>query len=560
MAKKFVRGITDIKTITNQDFDTNNVNDLLSDGEHNYIHRKKGKSEEYHNLTDNLKTVSSDNTDLLTVTNDNKTTNSATLHPQHDSQKEQSIESTRNTITIEHGDNATSETTKVDTNPQVVLEHGKLTSSDGGLTFSHIEASETTDVSLSTNFKQNNVAALTTSDTSGGTSLISIETGIPDYYGNSFIINQTSLTNKINSIVDSIENYQERIKLNVGTGQTYSTIQEALDTINDSSVNKVYDIICHEGNHYFTMMNSKLPDYVNIVGSTGCYEDVVIIGELPNNSDDNTISQTSTFNVSKNNNFENVTITARNMRYTIHDESAGVDKDWCRRVTNCHIVHYGNNDVYTYRQGIGESTSGLWINTRAWGEGGSSGSKSYFNNVIFESPVQPYYIHEPLAPDSTEPYLKLFSNCVFKTTKDEYKGYGGGFTVDNNTQRANGKNTIILNNCSFQRAKIKIDGDVPIDIRVYGSNTTPIQVSNIVNFPKTDKTMLFYYDGNDPLTGFEQLTIDTSKGYEYVIKATQSTPANELVGVNVSGAVVKGQTVMTSNDKYIYNGNQLIIN
>ena len=41
MGKKIVRGITDIKTITKQGFDTNNVNDLLSDGEHNYIHRKK---------------------------------------------------------------------------------------------------------------------------------------------------------------------------------------------------------------------------------------------------------------------------------------------------------------------------------------------------------------------------------------------------------------------------------------------------------------------------------------------------------------------------------------
>ena len=126
MAKKFVRGITDVKTITNQDFDTNNVNDLLSDGQYNYIHRKKGKTEEYHNLTDNIKTLSSDNTDLLTVTNNNKTTNTATLHPKHDAQKEQVIESTRDTITINHGENGTAEKTTVDTNPQKVLEHENL--------------------------------------------------------------------------------------------------------------------------------------------------------------------------------------------------------------------------------------------------------------------------------------------------------------------------------------------------------------------------------------------------------------------------------------------------
>ena len=126
MAKKFVRGITDVKTINNQDYDTNNVNDLLSDGQYNYIHRKKGKTEEYHNLTDNIKTVSSDNTDLLTVTNNNKTTNTATLHPKHDAQKEQVLESTRNTIAINHGTNGTAEKTTVDTNPKKVLEHENL--------------------------------------------------------------------------------------------------------------------------------------------------------------------------------------------------------------------------------------------------------------------------------------------------------------------------------------------------------------------------------------------------------------------------------------------------
>ena len=131
MAKKFVRGITDVKTINNQDFDTNNVNDLLSDGQYNYIHRKKGKNEEYHNLTDNIKTISSDNTELLSVTNYNKTTNTALLSPKHDNQKEQVLESTRNTITIHHGTNGTAEKTTVDTNPQKVLEHENLTVGDG---------------------------------------------------------------------------------------------------------------------------------------------------------------------------------------------------------------------------------------------------------------------------------------------------------------------------------------------------------------------------------------------------------------------------------------------
>ena len=146
MAKKIVRGITDVKTITNQDFDTNNVNDLLSDGQYNYIHRKKGENEEYHNLTDNIKTISSDNTELLAVTNNNKTTNTATLHPKHDAQKEQVLESTRNTISIHHGTNATSEKTTVDTNPKKVLEHENLISNSQYVTIEHDEDSNTSEI------------------------------------------------------------------------------------------------------------------------------------------------------------------------------------------------------------------------------------------------------------------------------------------------------------------------------------------------------------------------------------------------------------------------------
>lgn len=83
MANKIVRGITDVKTITKQGFDTNNVNDLLSDGEHSYIHRKKKDgTEEYHNLTNNVKTITSTNTDLLKVTNHNNSDNTVTLTPQ----------------------------------------------------------------------------------------------------------------------------------------------------------------------------------------------------------------------------------------------------------------------------------------------------------------------------------------------------------------------------------------------------------------------------------------------------------------------------------------------
>ena len=125
MAKKFVRGVTGIEDIESYDKTLTNVNDILSDGQDTYVHTKKGKTESYYKLTDSLKSVVSDNSDLITVTKDD-TTNTATLSPKHDSQKEQSLESTRQTVSIQKGANGTSETTKVDTNPQKVLEHDNL--------------------------------------------------------------------------------------------------------------------------------------------------------------------------------------------------------------------------------------------------------------------------------------------------------------------------------------------------------------------------------------------------------------------------------------------------
>lgn len=147
MAKKFVRGITGVKNINKQGLDTNNVNDLLSDGEHNYIHRKKkDKTEEYHNLTNNLKTIEATNNGLLTVKNENNTKNKATLTVHHDPQKEQKLYSTDGTIDIVHGDNGTGEFTNVDVDPKKVLTHENLVSNSDYITLSHNGNSNKTEI------------------------------------------------------------------------------------------------------------------------------------------------------------------------------------------------------------------------------------------------------------------------------------------------------------------------------------------------------------------------------------------------------------------------------
>lgn len=294
MAKKFVRGITDIKTINNQDLDTNNVNDLLSDGEHNYIHRKNGKRDEYHNLTDNIKSIYSDDDTLLSVTNENSKYNKATLHPKHDVQKEQVLDSERTTITINHAPNATAEKTKVDTNPQKVLEHGNLLAySDSGLTVNHQDGETTTKIALADEFLKNNAGNLASSDNT-----ITLEATQSTYGKNYNVKLSQTLVDTINSKTDivtyttqTLEGFGSYRIVNIPSDHFYlGVVSIAQDNITNTFIvddnHQLYhylnnlnffggnaiksgDILITKGNNTFTLSSSNTTgientSYVNV--------------------------------------------------------------------------------------------------------------------------------------------------------------------------------------------------------------------------------------------------------------------------------------------------------
>lgn len=148
MSKNFVREINNIKDITKQSYLTNKVNDLLSTKKHNYIRKETNN---YHCLTDNLKTLASSNNSLLAVTNYNETTNKAMLHPKHDATKEQVLKTTKYTIDITRAPNDSEEKTSIDTNPRKVLEHDKLIAGSN-LTKIHEDGSTTTTLKMSDAF------------------------------------------------------------------------------------------------------------------------------------------------------------------------------------------------------------------------------------------------------------------------------------------------------------------------------------------------------------------------------------------------------------------------
>lgn len=109
------------------------------------------------------------NSKITKVTNDINTINTKLPY------KENKVESSRKTITVTHGEEGTSATTKVDTNPQKVLEHDNLKVGEK-LVKTHNESSNDTTISLDRNFiSQVNKA---TSDVSGKQDKLTTSGGI----------------------------------------------------------------------------------------------------------------------------------------------------------------------------------------------------------------------------------------------------------------------------------------------------------------------------------------------------------------------------------------------
>lgn len=117
-------------------------------------------------------------------------------------------------------------------------------------------------------------------------------------------------------------------------------------------------------------------------------------GALPVTANDADITATSTLWLRKTARLENLTITARNMRYPVHSEASGAAPDARHDIVNCWIEHHGNDDVVAYRAANGLPAGNVWNAPKAWGYGSSSGIYERFENVTFVSPTEAWYVHD----------------------------------------------------------------------------------------------------------------------------------------------------------------------
>ncbi|MEK3911364.1 glycoside hydrolase family 99-like domain-containing protein [Paenibacillus sp. FSL H7-0331] len=231
------------------------------------------------------------------------------------------------------------------------------------------------------------------------------------------------------SAVTVTEGYVETVALTVkpdGTGDFISP-KLANDSIQDSSPEKQYIILIYPG--VYTEKNWVVKPYTTLRGTDR--ETVILKGENSPSATNLEITNQSTIWLKGTANLENLTITARNMRYPVHSEDSGNNKDAVHIVKNSHIEHYGNLEAVNYRNswvaahpGVTPPTdldpTKVWggisgVGSHAWGYGSASGVRETVYGSSFVSKADGWYVHN--REDFTKPQINVINNSRIVSTE-----------------------------------------------------------------------------------------------------------------------------------------------
>lgn len=318
-------------------------------------------------------------------------------------------------------------------------------------------------------------------------------------------------------IPNTVVRQKEIINITVGIGKDFSTITDAVHSITPSE-NKVFNILIDDGT--YSEYAITLPNNVNLIGASGNREKCIIRGELPDSASSDEITVNSTINLMYSNRLENLTITAKNLRYPIHSESGGNVTDWTQILNNCYVEHLGNH-----------SPNSTWTSCHAWGEGASSGAYAEFNNCVFKGTVEPWYVHEPVdIPDNPKPYHHVLNNCDIINTSVRTTPYWIISAKIDNTTDKGVISTVDFNGCNFGNGCVSVSGDYDINVNIHGYNNVAIVRGKTSNYPSTDYTTVKTYVGTDTLT--KNTVLMYADGINLVKKANASTPKHMIAGVS----------------------------
>ena len=260
-----------------------------------------------------------------------------------------------------------------------------------------------------------------------------------------------------------IEKRQDRTALNKYDVHIYEGVYDIVSYLNaDAIANK-------------TIRGLEIENFVKLTG-IGSRERIILRGEMPTDTADDVVTNISTLNTVTGGSMENLTVTARNMRYVVHADAGVTTKDYEQTIKNCYFEHFGNDEKFT------------WNMCSAWGSGNHSGSFREFENCTFISKMQSAWgIHTNTKFD--KPAYTRAINCTFINKSDD------GMSITLNGLGSEQINIFEFIGCKFNGfiRVANMSGGLADDIKVigYGNQVVPHKFQN------TDGTLREYIDFTD---------------------------------------------------------------
>lgn len=347
-------------------------------------------------------------------------------------------------------------------------------------------------------------------------------------YGN--IYDFIMLNESIGSVINKVNNLNlaEKVNLYVGTDKQFTTIAAAVNSISDASESKIYNIVIDDGT--YNEYSIDLPDYVNLIGASGNKYNCIIQGYLQPSVSDADHRGTSTIDCTGNNTFKDISITAQNMRYAVHSESNGSNKNWKTIIDNCIIEHFGNQEIIDYRIANNLDYSNVWPSPHAWGEGSSEGAFLEATDTIFKSVENGFYVHG--ASNQTKPYYHKLENCqIISTSENKPAVY-----IDNASVGID-HNKVVLKNCFIGGRIGVVANSYKMNVEVSGCGNVPVyqrpnHVCSENDFPIFTDYMKQFKAGESISKGTFVYTTD---GFT-IYKANSSTNVKLICGYVIGDA------------------------
>lgn len=143
---------------------------------------------------------------------------------------------------------------------------------------------------------------------------------------------------------------------------------------------------------YSGEVNPSLPDHVSIAGAD---RDATVIELLnPDNITPSLIAQQQPLYTNWTNAVEGITVRGRNVRYPLHSESQGANKDITQTFKYSRLHHLGNQGARNYQTSIGGNPSAVWASEYAFGCGAGSGQVIEFDGTEVRGTAAAFLVHD----------------------------------------------------------------------------------------------------------------------------------------------------------------------